>query len=148
MQKDLMNKVVEFLSDQGFPRYAIENAVRLLEYENQPFDSSTVEFVHCPKCGQPDPHIVKGGFSNSNKQMYRCLDCGRRFVYDYGNLTWHSKMDDTSWFEVFKDAVEDRSVYYTSERLGCAQNTISYMRRKIVRFLSDCINIKPILPES
>ena len=143
MQQNLINKVLEILLEQDFPEYAISNAEQLLEYES-PFDCSSIEFAFCPKCGKPDSHIVKGGFSNSNKQMYRCLDCGRRFVYDFGNLTWHSKMDDMSWFEVFKDTVEDRSLYYTSERLGCAPNTVSYMRKRIVRFLSDCMNIKPI----
>ena len=146
MYQNLIDEVLDILLKHGFPDYAVSNAARLLQYENQSLDSFKFEFAFCPKCGKPNPHIIKGGFSNSNKQMYRCVDCGRRFVYDYGNLTWHSKMDDRAWFEVFKDILEGKSIYYTAERLGYAPKSVSYMRKKIVRFLSDCINIKPIYP--
>lgn len=43
-------------------------------------------FEVCPKCGKLHPHLVKGGFSNSRKQMLQFKDCGKRFVVDHGHL--------------------------------------------------------------
>jgi transposase-like protein len=34
--------------------------------------------MHCPKCHSQS--FVKNGFNATNKQMYRCKDCGRQFV--------------------------------------------------------------------
>jgi transposase-like protein len=34
--------------------------------------------MQCPKC--PSQSFVKNGFNATNKQMYRCKECGRQFV--------------------------------------------------------------------
>ena len=42
---------------------------------------NTYHFEYCPKCGCYHPRLIKSGFANSGKQMLRCKECGKRFVY-------------------------------------------------------------------
>ena len=53
----------------------------------------TYHFEYCPKCGCYHPRLVYPGFANSDKQMLHCKECGKRFVIDYGQLTFYSHQD-------------------------------------------------------
>lgn len=59
----------------------------------------TYYFEYCPKRGCYHPRLVKSGFANSDKQMLRCKECGKRFVIDHGQLTFYSHQDQSKWNE-------------------------------------------------
>lgn len=50
-------------------------------------------FERCLKCGSIHPHLIKGGYTSSGKQMLRCTECNKRFVTDSGQLTFYSHQD-------------------------------------------------------
>ena len=54
--------------------------------------SDSVRITVCPKCGHEllDGEEWKGGgYTQSNhKKMYKCPCCGKRFVYDHGQLSF------------------------------------------------------------
>lgn len=81
----------------------------LMEYQIQKINRQIQDFMNtnkeveqyhfevCPKCGKLHSHLVKGGFSNSRKQMLQCKDCGKRFVVDHGQLTYYSHQSPDKW---------------------------------------------------
>lgn len=55
----------------------------------------TYHFEYSPKCECYHLRLVKSGFANSDKQMLRCKECGKRFVIDHGQLTFYSHKDQS-----------------------------------------------------
>ena len=58
-----------------------------------------------------------GGYTQSNhKKMYKCPCCGKRFVYDHGQLSFYSHSREDVWDELLKDTViPDCNTYFSDE---------------------------------
>lgn len=63
-------------------------ALEIIDYLDTNNKMNTYHFEYCPKCGYYHPRLIKSGFANSGKQMFRCKSCGKCFVVDRGQLTF------------------------------------------------------------
>lgn len=90
----------KLFSTLGLEKYQTETLVKQYsEYieQNKSAKNEKIFFEVCPKCGKVHPHIIKGGRSGSGKQMYRCKECGKRFVYDTGTFSFYSHQNRDQW---------------------------------------------------
>ncbi len=107
----------------------------LSEYEKDEEETSNIVFDICPKCGAVHPRLIKGGKTRKGKQMYRCKECNSRFVVDYNEVTFHSRLSKSQWSDAVKSAVTGDSIVYTAELCGISVSTSFKMRHKIMSFL-------------
>ena len=65
---------------QGIPEFILSKIAEIIDSYDK--ETTVVEgflFERCPKCGAIHPRIIKGGKTSTGKQMFRCMDCRRRF---------------------------------------------------------------------
>ncbi len=93
------------------------------------------DFEVCPKCGRVRPRLIKGGKTAGGKVIYRCKECGSRFVADYYGLTFHSRLSREQWNEAVRSTLSGDSLDKTASRCGVTHLTALNMRRKIKAFL-------------
>lgn len=122
---DITECQIEVLADQ------------ILEYSywNTSLDVSVPDI--CPKCGMIRPAVIKGGKSNTGKQMYRCKSCGKRFTATNGHLLEHSHIDKSLWRVLIMDTIRGFSLKETKEKIDVNILTVFRMRHKLLRFLED-----------
>ena len=101
--------------------------------------SDSVRITVCPKCGHEllDGEEWKGGgYTQSNhKKMYKCPCCGKRFVYDHGQLSFYSHSREDVWDELLKDTVIQTAIRTSATKYHRDKSTIFRMRHKILAFL-------------
>lgn len=100
-------------------------------------EANEFHFDVCPKCGQKHPRLVKGGFANSGKQMFRCLECNKRFVVDHGQLTYYSHQSQDKWNDLIIDTIAGKSLLSTAAKLDVDEKTVFRMRHKFLKFLEE-----------
>ncbi len=105
------------------------------DYEKERDEEENIPFDVCPKCGKEHPHLSKGGKTEGGKQMYRCKECGARFVADYHEVTFHSRLSKEQWNEAIKSSVSGDSLDVTAEKCEVSHRTAFNMRHKIMAFL-------------
>ena len=112
-------------------------ADEIIEYShwNTSLDASVPDI--CPKCGIVHPPVIKGGKSNTGKQMYRCKACGKRFTATNGHLMEHSHLDKSKWKVVIMDTIKGNSLKATAKYISVNILTAFRMRHKLLRFLED-----------
>lgn len=106
--------------------------------------SRPVSFEVCPKCGVPHPVINKAGFSNSGKQMYRCKFCGKRFVWDHGQITYYSHQDPSLWKQLIADTLSGVPIRESAEFYKRNPSTIFHMRHRLLAFLDDAFDYEQL----
>ena len=67
--------------------------------------------------------------------MYRCKECNARFVADYNEVTFHSRLSSLQWSDAVKCAVVGDSIAHTAELCEVSVSTSFKMRHKIMSFL-------------
>lgn len=67
-------------TEKGLNNYQIGKIQELLDSFVQNDSSNAVAVEICPKCGKLHPHVIRSGFAGSGKQLYRCMECSRRFI--------------------------------------------------------------------
>ena len=73
------------------PDFILGKIIDILDsYEKDSTTAEGLAFEHCPKCGIVHPKVIKGGKTSTGKQMYRCMECQRRFTADYGTYSFYS----------------------------------------------------------
>ena len=73
---------IYMLTSAALHSFQIEKIDReITDYLDTNNKMNTYHFEYCPKCGCYHPRLIKSGFANSGKQMLRCKECGKRFVY-------------------------------------------------------------------
>ena len=71
---------------KGIPEFILSKIAEILDcYDKETTVAEGFLFERCPKCGAIHPRIIKGG-----KQLFRCMDCRRRFTADYGTCSFYS----------------------------------------------------------
>ena len=108
-----------------------------LEYCELNSSQDKYEIQFCPKCGIKDPITTKGGFSNSGKQMLRCIACNRRFVSDTGRLTYYSHQKSDKWSDFIKATMQTKSLKECAALIDVHEHTAFRMRHKLLNFLED-----------
>lgn len=78
LTQDIQNKLYPYQIDK------INRQVK--DYVHLNKKAKSFSFDVCPKCGAIHPSFGKGGYTKAGKPMIKCLECGRRFVYDYGQF--------------------------------------------------------------
>ena len=128
----------KLFSTLGLEKHQIENLIRhYSEYfeQNKSANKEKIHFEVCPKCGKVHPHIIKGGKSGSGKQMYRCTECGKRFVYDTGTFSFYSHQDRDQWALFIQMTFEKDSLKRCAEALAINTSTAFSMRHKLMCYL-------------
>ena len=105
------------------------------EYEKDRDEDSHVSFDVCPKCGVEHPHLTFGGKTKAGKQMLRCRECGHRFVIDYNEVTFYSRLSKSQWNEAIKCSIAGDSMSATAAMCDVTHRTAFNMRHKIMTFL-------------
>ncbi len=118
------------------PSFMMKKLVSLFtEYRNDKEDSDSIEFEVCPKCGAVHPRLLKGGKTAGGKQMYRCKECNSRFVADYNEITFNSRLSRGQWNEAIKCSIRGDSLDVTAAKCEVVHSTAFKMRHKIMAFL-------------
>lgn len=99
----------------------------------------TYHFDVCPKCGAKHPHLTKGGFSNSGKQMLRCHECNQRFVIDHGQLTYYSHQSQDKWNDLILKTQNGQSIIATAKDINVSESTAFRMRHKYLHMLEKSV---------
>lgn len=86
----------------------------------------------CPKCGSVEPDFIKGGFSNSGKQMLRCPVCNKRFVVAHGQLTYYCHQSPDKWDQLIEDTFAQVPLKVTAEKISVNVCTVWSMRMKLL----------------
>lgn len=124
---------IEYLrTEKGLAEYQISRIQELLDsfvQEDKP-EASAVEV--CPKCGKLHPHVIKSDFAGSGKQLYRCKDCGKRFTYDHGTVTWYSHQDPDKWKTLILDAFGGAGLDSSRRKLSVNIETTFNMRHRLM----------------
>lgn len=93
----------------------------------------------CPNCGKIHKRFIKKGFANK-KQRYQCKECGKKFVYDKGQLTYHSQQTADIWADLISDTLQMNPISYTAAKLNLSTVTIFYMRHKFLTMLETLLD--------
>ena len=128
----------KLFSTLGLEKYQTETLVKQYsEYieQNKCAKNEKIFFEVCPKCGKVHPHIIKGGRSGSGKQMYRCKECGKRFVYDTGTFSFYSHQNRDQWALFIQMTFEKDSLKRCAKALGINTSTAFCMRHKLMCYL-------------
>ena len=130
MKEDLVTYYNEL---DGFAKEQIDKAI--INHIHSKRASKTYCLKACPKCGCLNPKWKSGGRTNSNKQMLKCPECGKRTCVDYGQLTAHSHQDESAWDILIKDTFDEVSVEETAAKLNISTYTVWRMQHKLLHFL-------------
>ncbi len=88
---------------KGIPEFILSKIAEILDcYDKETAVAEGFLFERCPKCGAIHPRIIKGGKTPTGKQMFRCMDCQRRFTADYGTCSFYSHQGTEAWNELIK----------------------------------------------
>lgn len=136
------NELAKILNDLGLAEFQVRQLMDLIEgYMNSNSFSDgndkRPEFDVCPKCGQEHPVIIKGGFSHSGKQMYRCKHCGHRFTAQCMQLMFYSHQSPEMWKQFIADTLNGDSLRTNSRKFDIALSTAFNMRHRLMIFLED-----------
>lgn len=124
---------IEYLrTEKRLNNYQIGKIQELLDSFVKDDSHSHVSFEFCPKCGKFHPHVIRSGFAGSGKQLYRCTECGRRFSYDHGTVTWYSHQNADQWKTLILDTFEGVGLEKTSRRISVNIETAFNMRHRIM----------------
>lgn len=98
------------------------------------------EITVCPKCGSTTASFIKAGFTNygkngRSKQMYRCSECGKRFVKDNGQLSWYSQQDSSKWAALIIATNNGVSLEQIAAEIDVTVTTAFHMRHKYLHFI-------------
>lgn len=93
----------------------------------------------CPNCGKCHKRFIKKGFAHK-KQRYLCKECGKKFVYDKGQLTYHSQQSADIWADLISDTLQMNPITYTAAKLNLSTVTIFYMRHKFLTMLETLLD--------
>lgn len=104
-------------------------------YEKDRDEDASVSFEVCPKCGIEHPHLTYGGKTRAGKQMLRCSSCGHRFVIDYNEVTFYSRLSKEQWNEAIKSSIAGDSLDTAAEKCDVTHRTAFSMRHRIMSFL-------------
>ena len=94
----------------------------------------------CPKCGKEINHFKSGGYTSDKngdhkKHMLKCPLCKKRFVEDFGSLTFYSHSDTTVWNKVIEDTITGKSMAESAAEVNRHTVTLFRMRHKLLAFL-------------
>lgn len=132
MQTNYLN---ESLKEQLYP-YQVERIERQIHsYISINHSINDYHFDVCPKCGVAKPRLIKGGISNSGKQMLRCKECGKRFTIDYGQLTHYSHQTQAAWNDFIVDTFHGNPLTHTAAKINISESTAFRMRHKFLHAL-------------
>lgn len=123
---------------EGFAKDKLDKI--LIDLHNEQKESRNYVIKVCPKCGTVNPGFTKGGYANSGKQMLRCNACNKRFVIDYGQLTYYSHQDSAKWDQFIKDTFAQVSIEQTAANLNISTWTAWRMRMKLLHALEILIS--------
>lgn len=91
------------------PEFILSRIAEILDsYDKESTIAEGILFERCPKCGVAHPRIIKGGKTSTGKQMFRCMDCQRRFTADYGTYSFYSHQSPEAWNELIKMTICER----------------------------------------
>ncbi len=89
------------------PDFILGKIIDILDsYEKENTTAEGLTFEQCPKCGIVHPKVIKGGKTSTGKQMYRCMECQRRFTTDYGTYSFYSHQRPEAWNDMIKMTLE------------------------------------------
>jgi hypothetical protein len=71
------------------------------------------------------------------KQMYRYMECGRRFTADYGTYSFYSHQSAEAWNEMIKMTLAGDTLRTISLALNINIATSFRMRHKLMRSMED-----------
>lgn len=69
--------------------------------------------------------------------MYRCKECGSRFVEDVGDMTYRSHISAGQWIESIKLNLEGASLEKIAASIGVSEQTAFSMRHKLMHALEN-----------
>ena len=104
----------------------------LVEYDRDNEADAEIKIDKCPKCGKELPYVVKGGKTKGGKQMLLCKTCGKKFVADYYEVTFHSRLSKEQWNQAIKSTVLEDSILVTAQKCHVSIETAFRMRHKIM----------------
>lgn len=100
-------------------------------------DASHYHFDVCPKCGAIHPSLGGGGYTKAGKPMLKCKECGKRFVYDHGQLTFYSHQTPDKWDDLIIKTHEGDSLKKIAVSLDVNESTVFRMRHKYLHSLEE-----------
>lgn len=120
------------------PDFILSKIAEIIEsYDKEAIAAEGSAFEHCPKCGLLHPRIIKGGRTSTGKQMFRCMECQKRFTTDYGAYSFYSHQSREAWNELIKSTIAGDSLQSTSLALGVNVATAFRMRHKLLRSMEE-----------
>ncbi|HBO35644.1 MAG TPA: hypothetical protein DD633_03565 [Sphaerochaeta sp.] len=123
---------------KGIPEFILSKIAEILDsYDKEATVAEGFLFERCPKCGAIHPRIIKGGKTSTGKQMFRCMDCQRRFTADYGTCSFYSHQGTEAWNELIKMTIAGETLKTISNALGINIATAFRMRHKLLCSLED-----------
>lgn len=81
------------------------------------------------------PKMIKAGQTKNGKQMYRCINCNKRFVANIGQLTFYSHQSLSKWEIVLDDTLNVLALRKTVVKIGVHYVTVFRMRHKLLHFI-------------
>jgi transposase-like protein len=94
---------VLFVRMKGIPDFFLSKITEIIDFHDKEIAvAECFVFERCPKCGLIHPRIIKGGKTTTGKQMFRCMDCRKRFTADYGTCSFYSHQSAEAWNELIK----------------------------------------------
>lgn len=135
MESIINKEELKFRID-ALPDFVLKKVDKVVaEYEKDRNEEVHITFETCPKCGVTHPRLIKGGKTFRGKQMFQCKECGSRFVADYNEVTFNSRLSREQWNEAIKCCINGDSLDRTAEKCYVTHRTAFNMRHKIMFFL-------------
>lgn len=135
MEKTINKEELKFRID-SLPDFVLKKVDKVVtEYEKDRDEDVHITFETCPKCGIAHPRIIKGGKTAGGKQMFQCKECGARFVADYNEVTFYSRLSKEQWDEAIRSSISGDSLDVTASKCDVSHRTAFNMRHKIMSFL-------------
>ena len=118
----------ESLKEQLYPYQVEQIKKQIHSYISMNHSINDYHFDVCPKCVVLNPRLIKGGISNSGKQMLHCKECGKKFTIDYGQLTHYSHQFQVAWNHFFVDTFHGNPLTHTAAKINISESTAFRMR--------------------
>jgi transposase-like protein len=123
---------------RAIPDFIIGKIIDILDaYDKESTTAEGLAFGHCPKCGIVHPRVIKGGRTSTGKQMYRCMECHRRFTADHGTYSFYSHQSPEAWGEMIKMTLAGSTLEAVSQALDINIATAFRMRHKLMYSLEE-----------
>ena len=120
------------------PDFILGKIIDILDsYEKESTTAEGLAFEQCPKCGIAHPKVIKGGKTSTGKQMYRCMECQRRFTADYGTYSFYSHRRPEAWNDMIKMTLAGETLEAVSHALRINIATAFRMRHKLMCSLEE-----------